>query len=325
MSVFSPQPTSAHRPRSFATPPDNPQRTCSSACRVVGVVLIFLFTLLGLIHVQPLNARAHSTSHPDSQTTTGLSTHHYISGLIGGRSGGGSVDGDLINAEVRYGDATDRAGALCEWSQFSGVDPVAGKLREQTTTRVRNGIREILYSRNCGTTITQHWIPEQTTRRITESAESRVTDVIPRLITQTAPPIDAQVVNVGTWFWVPRSLWKTVSVTAFVVTSTGTLTATVTATPTHLIYSPGDGTEPVVCEGPGVAWKSWMGDEANSSCMYTPRVASHVRASGTYKAKISVRWAITLKTNFGIRTRLPNAQFGLTHSARVLEMQALTR
>lgn len=322
MSVFTRQ----------SAPQQHPQRSWRAASRVVGAVLIVLFTLLGLIHVQPLNAHAHSMMHSKSQRSTvahsmSQSKSHPLGQLKSGRSGGGSVDGDLINAEVRYGDAADRAGdgALCEWSQFSGVDPVAGKLREQTTTRVRNGIREVLYSRICGTSITQHWIPEQTTRRISESAENRATDVIPRLITQTAPPIDAQVVNVGTWFWVPRSLWKTVSVTAFVVTSTGTLTATVTATPTHLIYSPGDGTEPVVCEGPGAVWRSWMGDDASSPCMYTPRVASHVRASGTYKAKISVRWAITLKTNFGVRTRLPNAQFGLTHSARVLEMQALTR
>ena len=293
-----------------------PHRLRTSTRFRVGMSVVFILTFSALIYVQPQMVRAHSM--PPS--------HMFSATFPHGPSGGGSVDGDLVNAEVRYGDAS--AGghdATCEWTQFSGVDPVAGKLREQTTRRTRKGVREVLYSRICGGQVTHHWIPEQTTRKVAESATDRATSIIPRLLTQTAPPIDEQVVNVGTWFWVPKMLWKPVSVTAYIATSIGPITATVTATPTHVIYSPGDGTDPVVCDGPGEVWHSWKGDSATTSCMYTPRVASHVRAHGTFAAKISVRWALNLRTNFGLRTRLPNVQLGLSQTARVLEMQALTR
>jgi len=235
-----------------------------------------------------------------------------------------ATEDDLLVAEVRYDKVRDDA-PRCQWSEFTGIDPLSGRRHELPTSRVHKGRLENLYERLCGTRMTHHWIPREAPNRIVEKASDRATDLIPRLLVRTAPPIDRQVVRVGTWFWVPRSLWRPVSVTAHIATSVGPLVVTLTATPTHLVWSPGDGNDPVVCEGPGRPWQRTMGDDATSECMYTYLLPSHVRGDGEFASKVSVQWALTYSSNFGLRGRLSSVRFGLAHRSRVLELQALSR
>lgn len=238
----------------------------------------------------------------------------------------GSVgtDDNLLVAEVRYDRVRDDE-PRCQWSEFTGIDPLSGTRHELPTSRMTKGRIENLYERLCGTTMTHHWIPRDTPNRIVEKASDRATDLIPRLLVRTAPPIDRQVVRIGTWFWVPRTVWRPVSVTAHIATSVGPLIVTLTATPTHLVWSPGDGNDAVVCEGPGRPWRRALGDDATSECMYTYLVPSHVRDDGEFASKVSVQWALTYSSNFGLKGRLSPVRFGLTHRSRVLELQALSR
>lgn len=241
----------------------------------------------------------------------------------GAASGDGSVTDDSIEARVTYDDAGDRSG--CTWSPVTGVDPISGSTREMPTTRRMNGVDETLYERSCGTSHSLHWVRNDTTTRMAAHSQSRMSRLIPRLVFTTAPPADKMVVNVGTWFWVRKSLWRPVSVTAVIPTQAGPITVTTTATPTHLIYSPGDGSSPVTCRGPGIAWRRSYGDRARSNCMHTYRVASHTTSSHTYKARLSIQWAVTWTSNLGIGGRLPNVRLGLGSTVRVLELQALSR
>lgn len=240
--------------------------------------------------------------------------------------GRASVEDDAITAEVRVGQVSDTNGSVaCTWAQFTGVDPRTGRFTEDAVRRTRHGRSEVLYERLCGTSRTLHWIAEDVPKRVLRVAEDRASDIIPRLLLQTAPPIDKQVVTVGTWFWVPRVVWKPLTVVASVPTSVGPVTVAVTATPTHLIYSPGDGGDPTVCEGPGRPWMPYLGDRASTDCMHTHDRPSHVRDSGTFPARMSVQWKVTWKSNLGVSGRLPNVRLGLGRTARVLELQALTR
>lgn len=240
--------------------------------------------------------------------------------------GRASVEDDAITAEVRVGQVSDTNGSMaCTWAQFTGVDPRTGRFTEDAVRRTRNGRSEVLYERLCGTSRTLHWIADDVPKRVLRVADDRASDIIPRLVLQTAPPIDKQVVTVGTWFWVPRVLWKPLTVVASVPTSVGPVTVAVTATPTHLIYSPGDGGEATVCEGPGRPWMPHYGDRAATDCMHTYDRPSHVREKGTYPARISVQWKVTWKSNLGLSGRLPNVRLGMGRTARVLELQALTR
>jgi hypothetical protein len=120
-------------------------------------------------------------------------------------------------------------------------------------------------------------------------------------------------------------VWKSVSVTAYIPTSAGPISVTTTATPTSLIYSPGDGNNAVTCRGPGTPWSRSRGDNDISDCMYTYRSASHTRASGTYAANTAIKWSVTWRSNLGIGGVLPSIRTGIASPARVLELQALSR
>ena len=183
----------------------------------------------------------------------------------------------------------------------------------------------MLYVRRCPTNQSLHWIPQTTTSRVAQHSESKVSRLVNMLLIKTAPPSNKMVVNVGTWFWVPRSVWKTVSVTAYIPTSAGPITVTTTATPTSLIYSPGDGNSAVTCRGPGTPWSQSRGDNDTSNCMYTYTSASHTRQAGTYAANTAIKWTVTWRSNLGIGGLLPSIRTGLTTRVRVLEMQALSR
>jgi hypothetical protein len=240
--------------------------------------------------------------------------------------GRATVEDDALTAEVRVGQTSDTNGSVsCRWTQFTGVDPVTGRFTEDAVRRTRNKKSEVLYERLCGTSRTLHWIAEDVPKRVLHVAEDRASDLIPRLLMQTAPPIDKQVVTVGTWFWVPRPIWKPITVVASVPTSVGPIVVAVTATPTHLIYSPGDGGDSTICEGPGRPWMPHLGDRATTDCMHTYSRPSHVREKGTFPARMSVQWRVTWKSNLGLSGRLPNTRLGIGRTARVLELQALTR
>lgn len=243
---------------------------------------------------------------------------------LAGGDGNGSVDGDRIEAQVRFdGDDSDTPG--CSWAPVTGVDPVTGTLREMPTIRRRAEVTETLYERTCDTVHTLHWVRDDTARRMATHSKQRVSRLIPMLVARTAPPADKLVVNVGTWFWVPRLLWKPVRVTATIPTPGGPIIVTTTATPTVLSYSPGDGSAPASCRGPGPRWNSGLGDSAVSPCMYTYRSASHRRTSGVFDARFTIQWEVRWSSNLGIGGRLPNVRLGLGTKVRVLELQALTR
>lgn len=243
---------------------------------------------------------------------------------LAGGDGDGSVNGESIEARVRYGDdSTDTPG--CSWSPVTGVDPVSGTTREMPTVRRVGRVTETLFERSCGTAHSLHWVRNDMPRRVAGYSQQRVSRLIPSLLTRTAPPADKMVVNVGTWFWVPKAVWRPVSVTATIPTPAGPIIVTTTATPTLLVYLPGDGSPATTCRGPGLPWRHSYGDAATSTCMYTYRIASHTRSSGRFDARMSIQWTITWTSNLGVGGRLPNVRTGLGTKVRVLELQALTR
>ena len=250
--------------------------------------------------------------------------------------GGGTVNDDSIEAEVRDGTPpADGTSGTCSWQLATGVDPVTGRLTEQTITRVRDGQRETLYQRTCTGNGHEHWyawIRESTAERVRTRAEATATEKLVRLVFRTAPAQDRVVVNVGTWFWVPRALWKPVSATAYVATPAGIVSVTVTATPSRLRFDPGNGDDAVWCQGPGEAWTPRHGDSAVSDCMYTYRRASTSRLSrrfgsvdGRFRARTAVEWKVRVTSNFGLAFPLPSVRTGLVTPVTVHELQALLR
>jgi hypothetical protein len=235
----------------------------------------------------------------------------------------GSATDDAITAAVSFEKppTTDP----CSWRVVTSITATPGPSSGPITVRTRNGQQETLYARYCGTTLTYHWISDASSLQAAVKAKDRVSRLVPSLLARTAPDAGNMVVNVGTWFWVPRTIWKPFSVTAYIATSVGPIIVTTTAIPTNVIFSPGDGNNPVSCKGPGTPWSRRNGDSDKSSCMYTYRQASHTRPTGVYKSNMAIEWKISWKSNLGIGGPLPSIRTGLSSNVRVLEMQALSR
>ena len=234
-----------------------------------------------------------------------------------GATGDGSVSDNILTAEVRF-DSPPTASA-CVWEPVSGVRPI-------TVTNGGESHTETLVYKACDDRIVSyHWVRNNAPGRVAESARSRVSRAINMLLVRTAPSMNNMVVNVGMWFWVPRSLWKPVSVTAWVATPLGPVSVTVTGKPHLLTYSPGDGNNSVRCVGPGQAWSVRHRDTDESSCMYTYGSASHTRRGGTFSASTSITWNVSWTSNLGIGGPLPNVRTSLPMTARVNEVQVLLR
>lgn len=239
--------------------------------------------------------------------------------------GGGTAGEDTVTAEVR--DGVHREGSACRWRPVTAVDPHSGSTREKPVTRGAGDAQETLYQRNCPRDTDSdswyQWVRESTATRITERASDTAVQKVTRLLFRTAPPADRNVVNVGTWFWVPKAAWKPVSATAYIVLPYGVFTVTVTATPHRLRFDPGDGSDAVWCTGPGRPWVPALGDRAESRCMHTYRHASNNRPDGRFPARTSVEWLVNVTSNFGVAFPLPPIRTGLATPVTVRELQAV--
>lgn len=261
---------------------------------------------------------------------TGFSSfifHPPVAMATGEGTGAGATVGDNIEASVQFS-APPNTGATseCSWRVVTNMTPSPVPRTGAISVRNRNGILETLYARVCPPReISYHWIPDTTSPRIAEYSQNRVSKLVNMLLTKTAPPADKMVVNVGTWFWVPRNVWKPLSVTAYIPTSAGPITVTTTATPSTLLYSPGDGSDTVSCTGPGTPWANYLGDEARSNCMFTYRHSSVTRTRSTFSASMAISWKVTWRSNLGLGGTLPSIKTGTGLRAHVTELQALSR
>lgn len=239
--------------------------------------------------------------------------------------GGGNAADDTITAEVR--DGSHRESTTCRWRQVTAVDPLSGSTLEQPVTRTVDGVTETLYQRSCngpdGGDSWYQWVRDTTSRRVVDRASSTASEKVVRLLFRTAPPAGMNVVNVGTWFWVPRTVWKPVSATAHVVLPYGVFSVTVTATPSRLRFDPGDGSDAVWCRGPGRPWTTALGDRARSDCMHTYRHSSDGAPRGRFSAHTAVEWTVRVTSNFGLSFPLPPLRTGLPTPVTVRELQAV--
>lgn len=255
-----------------------------------------------------------------------IAVNHLVPRALAESSGTGSVVGDNIEAEVSFASPPASAGPTCEWRPALDITAGAKPGTAAISVRTSQGVVESLYLRVCGDhTDTYYWIRNDVGPRVAKVAKDKVSRLVPALLVHTAPSPERMVVKQPTWFWVPRAIWKPISITAAIPTPAGPIIVTTTATPRHLSYSPGDGRATVTCTGPGKRWRSSMGDDVRSSCSYSYRSASRSTSSTLYPARVSVRWDVSWKSNLGAGGSLPPIRTGLGMNVRVAELQALSR
>lgn len=127
------------------------------------------------------------------------------------------------------------------------------------------------------------------------------------------------VVNLWVWFWATPDVWHPITQT---LTLRG-VRVTVTATPTTLTYTPGNGDDPVVCgNAPGVPWREPADRVSNpdpnsrdiGGCGYRYERVNTV--STPWTATVAITWQVTWTSNIGrngaldpLTTRVNTAPF----------------
>jgi hypothetical protein len=114
-------------------------------------------------------------------------------------------------------------------------------------------------------------------------------------------------VNLHTWFWTDAASWKPLTKTA----RAGAVWATVTATPTTLTYTAGDGGS-AVCHGPGRPWTQADGFNAPSQggCAYKYTDYSRHPLTVTETETWSISWVGSGGTSGTITPPMSNSTSG---------------
>jgi hypothetical protein len=100
------------------------------------------------------------------------------------------------------------------------------------------------------------------------------------------------VVGSYTWYWTDASKWKSYTATA----SAGGNSATVSAEPVSLSFTPGDGNAAVSCAGPGSVWRRGVDgpwDPSPSRCQYRYPDSSIHEPNQEVTATYTITWQLT--------------------------------
>jgi hypothetical protein len=119
------------------------------------------------------------------------------------------------------------------------------------------------------------------------------------------------IVRIPTWFWVDPATWVPLSSSA----SAAGFVVTVTATPVRAEWDPGDGTAPLICAGPGVAWAPGMAESA-TDCAHSYTSSSADQPGADYPVQVTTTWEFTWTLNGA-----DQGAFGTTTAATAFNFQ----
>jgi len=233
--------------------------------------------------------------------------------------------GRTLMAGVNVGEPDDYETSSCRWRTTVISDE---KYRPWSFSK-RDGVTYRWYVRVCrssstdgGFEMSYHWVPVVSDATMASQASKYAFGLIPVPLVGTSPPAHRGVVSLPMWWWVSTSTWRTVNVSVWIPTPTGPFVVRATAKPVKLLIDPDDPRARhagrFTCKGPGVAWNPKLGDSAVGPCMHTYRHA--VRGA---RARVSIEWAISWKSNRGGAGRLPNRRTTRVIPVTVNEIQAL--
>ncbi|MFH9964901.1 hypothetical protein ACH4PR_26485 [Streptomyces mirabilis] len=143
--------------------------------------------------------------------------------------------------------------------------------------------------------------------------------VLPEPVIRTNPDEKyAQLVQVPTWMWLDRAMWKPVSKTAKVPG----VSVTATAIPQRATWVMGDGSR-VVCEGAGTPYsRKYVADSRSPDCGHTYVRSSARQPEEAYTVSVTVTWDVEWHGG-GQQGLIPGLQTQAQMPLRVAEAQAL--
>jgi hypothetical protein len=237
-------------------------------------------------------------------------------------AGGTMATGSAVTAdECAWRDASGLPPSAAAWG---GNDPAAGSLLVNTC----NGPAQYLFVPNAapGAAAAQPPPPPPDPAVLAEQAYGELT--LPAPVAKRSPDegnSDPQYgglpytwINLWTWTW--QDDWQP---RARTVELRG-VSATVTATPTALVFDPGDGAAPVSCDGPGRPWTEADGSDPPSQggCGYMYRA---VTPDGPLTATTSIQWSVAWTSNVGAGGAFPVLTTQSSSSFLVQQIQVVIR
>ncbi len=279
-----------------------------------------LITALCSLLVDVSGASANSRHEPTPPGSSGSSS--FESGDIVARA---EFIDDFFSPATQVTEVplTDEP-TVCRWRAVGGTDLNNGSIVQVSMTR--NGKFYRLVQRQCtggAPSSRSYWVSDEARQKVVRSYSDTARRSLPDLVYGTAPLRSHLVVNVGTWFWVSKALWREVIVRAVVPTPWGPLVVRTVATPDKIYLNPGDGSPTIECDGPGRPWTIFHGDKTRSDCMHTFLHASDGRPGGVFKGRIGVEWTIKGGLGFGPTIPFARQRISVPIDLRVHEIQAL--
>lgn len=132
------------------------------------------------------------------------------------------------------------------------------------------------------------------------------------------------IVNAYTWFWTDPATFQPVSKTV----TAGGVSATATATPVSLTFTPGDDGHPVTCKGPGQAWQpndqTWLPPVNPQGCSYQyPNSSLGMGGDDQVTATYAITWKVTWTGSDGTSGAFNGLQTQTTSRFAVAEVQTV--
>ena len=102
------------------------------------------------------------------------------------------------------------------------------------------------------------------------------------------------------------------------------VSATVTATPTSLVFDPGNGDAAMSCEGPGRPWTEADGNQppTGGGCAY---IYPSVTPDGPLTATTGITWSVAWTSNTGAGGTFPALNTATTSSFLVEQIQVVVK
>lgn len=240
-------------------------------------------------------------------------------------TGGGATSG-VVWANVQFGTPPSPGGSStgsCTWRPATTYDTGIGYTTDITRTVL--GVLQRLYERSCNGVTTLVWVSQPTPGQLGQAARDVVIGRLPAPLPRTAPPASRVIVHSSLWFWTDPSVWREVSVTAWVPTPDGgVLWSRTTARPVRLRFEPAAvGSVGVSCAGPGRVWTLADGDVTPSPCSVTFVHDSSLAPGGRFPATLGIDWSISWTSSTGRGGALPGHRTVADVPMTVSEIQAL--
>ena len=206
-----------------------------------------------------------------------------------------------------------------------GMRPSTSPDRPQDTF-VDGGVTWAFWKQVCDGVVDWLYLPQVTPgQAATEVPPQELLALLPRPAAHTVPSpefgLPGAIVQFPFWFWVDPAQWST---PVSLPVSFPTFTLTLTATPTRLTFTPGDGQPAVVCRGPGLAYGPTVSvKNTPNPCSYKYRHTPASAGRSTWASSVAIGWDVTWSATDGSAGTLAPLTTTTDVQTPVVEIQVL--